>query len=586
MAVLPSPPTVSLHELTSRNPSTPNTTQDVLQVICAWPVSGQYGPGTRALYYALVATCVFARNSPWLKNACLAAALLFPAVAAIHGIVLAALHVDGAVDMDIYGALQLCSVGILAGPVTARLSRTYFNEPGRNIIFLWTVLLLAGLLSLTVEFFRTQSIDCVHDDSGNPVSPNVRDFPYGTTCGLTCSEEQGPFSPMRQGSANNIYVIPAPNRFTFSTATLVAAACCIPPILSLIFMWIQILDVNWKKRFPGGEDDQDEIEGTNGATVGGMKKVNKFIRDLLSVVEIPVFGGAVLAILVIGEMNFFSAPVDYQTERMASVGQWAPIAGTGLALLGSLFLVVAPYSDEGTRSQPGGESTGSVAAQGAKDMQRRPSNDEAETSSTIAPTISRHSTYQSKRDAGRLKVTKVLMAINNSLVDAVHDQLNDAGIQHGKASRFPTIPGEKQRNPMLNRIKKQYNYGGDAYISMPPTPRPSRADSLMSGAVSDVDIERNSTKSRTASPSPSGHSCQRRHANTLPSVKTSFEGQDPTSANQRPQRDTLEVPALVHHSPVRSRRSSSITSTASISTGLRPPAIVVSSDPEPSSSSE
>jgi hypothetical protein len=28
-------------------------------------------------------------------NACLAAALLFPAVAAFHGIVLAALHVDG-----------------------------------------------------------------------------------------------------------------------------------------------------------------------------------------------------------------------------------------------------------------------------------------------------------------------------------------------------------------------------------------------------------------------------------------------------------------------------------------------------------
>ena len=460
----------------------------------------------------------------------------------------------------------------------------------------------------------------MHDDSGNPVSNNVRNFPYGTSCGLTCSEEQGPFSPMRQGSANNIYVIPAPNRFTFSTATLVAAACCIPAILSLIFMWIQILDVNWKKRVSRDEDDQKEIEGTNGATVGGMKKVNKFIRDLLSVVEIPVFGGAVLAILVIGEMNFFSGPVDYQTERMASVGkyalfescmqvltaslgQWAPIAGTGLAILGSLFLVVAPYVDaakdmqngssmqqynspmQGLGVNPSGASTCSVAAQGATDMQRRPSNGEVETSSTIAPTITRHSTYQSKRDAGRLKVTKVLMAINNSLIDAVHDQLNDSEFQHGKASRFPTVPGEKQRNPMLTQIKKQYNHGGDAYINMPPTPRGSRADSLMSGAVSDLDIERCPTP-RTASPSPSGPSGQRRHANTLPSGNTSSEVQDLTSANQRPRRDTLEVPAPVHHSPIRSRRSSSITSTTSIQGGLRPPAIVVSSDPEASSSSE
>lgn len=46
--------------------------------------------------------------------------------------------------MDIYGAFQLCSLGILAAPVTARHSRTYFLDPGRNIIFLWTGLILAG----------------------------------------------------------------------------------------------------------------------------------------------------------------------------------------------------------------------------------------------------------------------------------------------------------------------------------------------------------------------------------------------------------------------------------------------------------
>lgn len=46
-------------------------------------------------YYVLVATCVLGKNSEWLKAACLAAALLLPAVAALHGIVLAAVHVDG-----------------------------------------------------------------------------------------------------------------------------------------------------------------------------------------------------------------------------------------------------------------------------------------------------------------------------------------------------------------------------------------------------------------------------------------------------------------------------------------------------------
>jgi hypothetical protein len=46
--------------------------------------------------------------------------------------------------MDVYGAFQLCSIGILAAPVTVRLSRTYFFDPGRNIIFVWTILILAG----------------------------------------------------------------------------------------------------------------------------------------------------------------------------------------------------------------------------------------------------------------------------------------------------------------------------------------------------------------------------------------------------------------------------------------------------------
>src|SRR5436189_6198708 len=46
-------------------------------------------------YYVLVAIFVFARKYESLRNAGLATALLFPAVAALHGIVLAAVHVNG-----------------------------------------------------------------------------------------------------------------------------------------------------------------------------------------------------------------------------------------------------------------------------------------------------------------------------------------------------------------------------------------------------------------------------------------------------------------------------------------------------------
>jgi len=49
-----------------------------------------------------------------------------------------------AIDLDIYGAFQFCAIGILTAPITVRLSSTYFNDPGRNSIFLWTGVVLAG----------------------------------------------------------------------------------------------------------------------------------------------------------------------------------------------------------------------------------------------------------------------------------------------------------------------------------------------------------------------------------------------------------------------------------------------------------
>ncbi|KAF4627265.1 hypothetical protein G7Y89_g10890 [Cudoniella acicularis] len=318
-----------------------------LPVVCAWPVSGQYGPGSRALYYVLIAGCIFARKEEWLRNACLAAALLFPAVAAIHGIVLAAIHVNGAVDMDIYGAFQLCSIGILTAPIIVKLSRTYFYDLCRSSIFLWTGLMLAGLLSLTVEFFRIETSDCTQDESGNPISSQPRFFPYNTTtCGLTCSVDRGPFSPMRAGSANNIYVIPAPDKFTFDTAMLLAVACCIPALLSTISMWNKTLDINRKSRFGNRSEEQKPIEGTNGITT---EKSGTFrpslIRIFFNAVEIPMFGSIVLVILILGERNFFSPQVRYETEPITSIGQWAPVLGSGLAALGSLYLLLAVAAD-------------------------------------------------------------------------------------------------------------------------------------------------------------------------------------------------------------------------------------------------
>lgn len=224
--------------------------------------------------------------------------------------------------MDVYGAFQLCALGVLIAPVTVKNSTTYFLSQGRDIIFLWTGLLLAGLLSLTVEFYRLEPRMCPPDDPATIEWSQTGKFTYNSNCSMSCGDN-GPFSPLRQGASDNIYVIPAPHELSFSTATLLAAACCIPAILSLVSMWIKILESNWKNlsRREQTVGDVKPEEQTTEDTDGG---VSSRLRRWLMLIEIPIVSAAVLAILVKGEMNFFSASLQYETEQMSSVGRFSP----------------------------------------------------------------------------------------------------------------------------------------------------------------------------------------------------------------------------------------------------------------------
>ncbi|CAG7940503.1 unnamed protein product [Penicillium salamii] len=465
---------VQRETLASPENSTAIASQKALEVICAWPVSGQYGPGTRALYYILIAACVVARKVEWIRNACLAAVLLFPAIAALHAIVLAVLHVEGAVDMDIYGAFQLCAIGILTAPATVRLSQTYFNNPGRNIIFIWTVLLLAGLLSLIVEFMRLEGIAVPRSSVACMAwagAGGKGSFPYGDSCDLKCSPDDGPTSSLREGSTDNIYVVPTPDKLSFNTTTLLAAACCIPAILSLVSMWIKIMDHNWEKLSDGSRKHQEPdgtIKGTNGATVSEMKKIGETIKDLMSLIEVPVMAAAVLAILIKGEMNFWSRQVYYQTEPITSIGQWAPIVGSGLAVLGSLYLLVAAEMDaagKGEQQKQCKECARSETTTSSRRQSGTSTEDqelESQTPIHQTPTLgneplARQPTALSLKDkGGRRKVAHILNWASENIAIRTHSQYEKGGFKRDHRSTYPETPGEHYKNYKLPEDKLRY----------------------------------------------------------------------------------------------------------------------------------
>lgn len=593
---------ITLDSATSALPFNTSGTENALQVICAWPISGQYGPGSRVLYYVLVAACVLARKAEWLRSACLAAALIFPAVAAIHGIVLAIVHVDNAIDMDVYGAFQFCSIGILAAPLTVRLSSTYFNDPGRNIIFLWTGIVLAGLLSLLVEFFRATHSPCTHDDDGNPIDPNdLYGFLNGNaTCNLTCSITAGPFSPLRKNATDEIFVIPIPTKLTFNTGILLAAACCIPAVLSLVSMWNKILEINWKSRFGPGDGDE-LIEGTNGATVAKMTGVNAMVKLFLSTLEIPILSAAVLAILVFGELNLWSIQVLWQTEPIASIGQWAPIVGTVLAALGSLYVLLSvdmdainrgetpeafthhchcahhhydgdPYPSPRTRTYSSGGSVDAESTHGGTsdyvqhDSRNIPPMQELSSGGLFinsshpitTPSAARlrssssNSRGQSPTEipsttkppdiGGRRTVYNALLKISTYLGTANKSQFDDSEFKHGKALGWPEIPAEEQRNPGLPQIREVYNQHREDELAALGSGR-SRADSFAlsvtsGGSIEDHPISRaiSAPHPHSRAPSPSPSIGILRHASTLPVGQRSSRTQDPASSSADPNR--------------------------------------------------
>lgn len=88
-------------------------------------------------------------------------------------------------------------------------------------------------------------------------------------------------------------------------------------------MWTKMLNIRLANRFrvTDPEEGGESLTKTNTVTTISMKPINMVVQEFLRLVEVPIYGGAVLAILVIGEWNFFSEPVRYQTEPLASIGE-------------------------------------------------------------------------------------------------------------------------------------------------------------------------------------------------------------------------------------------------------------------------
>ena len=274
----------------------------------------------------------------------------------------------------------------------------------------------------------------------------------------------------------------------------------------------------------------------------------------------------IIAVLVIGERNFFSTQVDYQTEPIASIGralhpasdmsslltscrkgQWAPIVGTGLASFGSLYVALAakdPKDSSTLDDQPphGASRAPSDGSPPGSESPRRLMDDLARTQT--------HATLEGTRRT----VAGWLTTVAEYVGTPQKKSYDDAGFRRGRAMRFPEIPGEGMRNPDLHQIVEQWT-----------SRDPSREPSIRSGTVGAA-RERSNTADTLQPPSPTY-------------TRTSRDSLNPPTPSQVKHVGTSVRERMVGGEGGGLRSDIGVDSMREQS----PPAIVVTSDPSSSS---
>jgi hypothetical protein len=175
-------------------------------------------------------------------------------------------------------------------------------------------------------------------------------------------------------------------------------------------------------------------------------------------------------------------------------------------------------------------------------------------------------------EGGRLRVAKAITAVAEYIGTASPDRFDDSSFQHGDASDFPEIPGEKQRNRELQRIRLSYNQAREDDIDEGQSTRipRSRAVSFSGSVTSRHTTDFRATRHRTTSPQRTSIApdANMRDDSALQHVRT----YDPLSSPQYYGK-TLEIPSIPSNPTLRTLASQSRTV---VIPDLRSPKIVVS----------
>ena len=321
-----------------------NATTENHDIVCVYPISGQYGPLNRLLYYVLWAAAAVFQRWTWPSIGSLAYIMAHSGSSAVHGVVLAVSSKGDTFDLDTVGAWAILSVAVLAASPIVHRSERLRDSVYRPVFGFWASTVTVGAICTMIAFLRDypHELACWSRTHGNVstllVSKAQLQVPGEFNCSYGCFAKN---QMMRVPSQITVITV----RRAFQTFHgMVAGSLWLTAVLGFfwgMFMWCFVGD---RKRTKAELQAVLNRSLPTYATISMRKqhwrrrdaalkelrtgkRSSRRIRCLyLNVLALPIVIG-------FNEVYMLYSPSLPTDEKPFAVGQWAPWVTVVLALI-------------------------------------------------------------------------------------------------------------------------------------------------------------------------------------------------------------------------------------------------------------
>jgi hypothetical protein len=317
-----------------------------IQIICAYPLSGQYGRMVRYLIYPLLTLSLLFSIAGWVAGGALNTAMTYIGITGIHLAAMAVNREAGVLDLDILTAYHVCMVALILSPPLIMWTKSLRRPSGKGVFAIWVLLLWIGvILFSTAAKHLPKPVPCLDDKGAIVTSAGELQ-----RCTLSCER----FSlPLRRLQHAEVVVAP---RYYDKLGTITLAGTV---VVSFFVLFALIRAITATPYTP----QHDQMYAARGQT---SNFESQYVAKGTSLIfSLPLKLSVAATITWVFLMEFTMLKHLPQSETNAAISQWGPLAAFGLVTLagGVSRLTTPPEIKTISLSDPSRESAGELESQ-------------------------------------------------------------------------------------------------------------------------------------------------------------------------------------------------------------------------------